>query len=314
MERLFKRAISAGRPDAVHADEHVELKSLGAVQRWLDTQCPLEERLERVREALVWELFEDRHFRGHALADVQWLTDNFMHEDLPTLKLLQTGETVPLKPNETQLPIFRLETIMRLTKQRRSKWIKCPNDVLTVDSLRQAFNDWKDDYKTWMDPWSQVQLCRIHQKKKHEFTRKRFRTSLFKMCGSYEFIVFWIRVRASSTSLRIFRMHFEGYWQKLHQQSKERVRRLNDAVAVVAGRLTDYANDYSTIGSAGQPALCARCGYVHTLQLGQDDEGKIFRTQFCPFCGRRLIHDLDSLRRVAKLDHFGSVLYCTYVN
>ena len=108
----------------------------------------------------MWELFEDRHFRGHALADVQWLTDNFMHENLPTLKLLQTGETVPLKPNETQLPIFRLETIMRLTKQRRSKWIQCPNDVLTVDSLRQAFNDWKDDYKTWMDPWSQSQLWR----------------------------------------------------------------------------------------------------------------------------------------------------------
>ena len=31
LERLFKRAIGAGRPDAVHAYEHAELKSLGAV-------------------------------------------------------------------------------------------------------------------------------------------------------------------------------------------------------------------------------------------------------------------------------------------
>ena len=38
MERLVsKRAIGAGRPDAVHANEQAELKNLSAVQRWLDT-------------------------------------------------------------------------------------------------------------------------------------------------------------------------------------------------------------------------------------------------------------------------------------
>ena len=59
--------------------------------------------------------------------------------------------------------------------------------------------------------------------------------------------------------------------------------------------------------------LCA-CGYVHILQVGHDDEEKSFRTQFCPFCGRRLINDLDLQRRGVKLDHFGSVLYCAFVS
>ena len=53
MERLFsKRAIGAGRPDAVHADEQAELKNLSAVQRWLDTQSPTEESLQPLREAV----------------------------------------------------------------------------------------------------------------------------------------------------------------------------------------------------------------------------------------------------------------------
>ena len=203
MERLCKRPASAVRPaehvanvaTGVSAERpFAEMNSMADVRRWLDSEtmmtCGDNVRVKRVQAAVTilqrpnpgqpdlrdlqkaenWNVSYRIAGRTKTLpeilADVQWLTDQFMHEDLPTLKLIQTGETVPLKPNETQLPIFRLETIMRLTQERRSKWIQCPNDVLTVDRLKQALNDWKDDYKTWMDAGSQIKLHRMPQKKK----------------------------------------------------------------------------------------------------------------------------------------------------
>ena len=44
---------NAVRPAVVHADEYVELKSFGEVQRLLETQCPFQERWQLVREAVV---------------------------------------------------------------------------------------------------------------------------------------------------------------------------------------------------------------------------------------------------------------------
>ena len=61
---------------------------------------------------------------------LRWLLDTFLWKDLACLKLLQTGETIPLEEEEEQLPHIRLEILIKLTQQKRAKWIQNPDDIL----------------------------------------------------------------------------------------------------------------------------------------------------------------------------------------
>ena len=60
-----------------------------------------------------------------------------------------------------------------------------------------------------MCPSSQLEWHKTEYSKRRTFERSRFRTFLFKMLGSYDLVIFWLRVPASGHSLHIFRKHFE---------------------------------------------------------------------------------------------------------
>ena len=63
-------------------------------------------------------------------------------------------------------------------------------------------------------------------RKKREWTRSRFRNFLFKIVGSYQLVVFWLYVKASWSTLRIFKQVFgeEGSGAK-KEKAKDKMKR-----------------------------------------------------------------------------------------
>ena len=51
---------------------------------------------------------------------LKWLLETCRFDSLASLKLLQTGKTVPLERDERQPPHIRLQTLINLTEQKRS--------------------------------------------------------------------------------------------------------------------------------------------------------------------------------------------------
>ena len=164
----------------------------------------------------VWELLEEQWQLAdddEATDDVSWLVAEFMFGNLAQLKLLRTGETVPLERQTEALkwetPSNRLQTVVQLTQQRRSRWVESPDEILSEENLKGLLAEWKDDWESWMCPSSQLEWHKTEYSKRRTFERSRFRTFLFKMLGSYDLVIFWLRVPASGHSLHIFRKHFE---------------------------------------------------------------------------------------------------------
>ena len=163
--------------------------------------------------------------------DLQWLLKNYLFDKLASLKLLQTGQAVPLEQEEKQPPHIRLETLIKLTEQKRSKWIQNTNDILPHQTLKLLLDEWKADYKAWMNQSAQDEWHRTPHSQRHEFTRVRFRNFFFKICGCYHLVIFWLRVQASWTSLCILQEVFDeersGVWQ---EEAKEKLNRAVQAV------------------------------------------------------------------------------------
>ena len=104
-------------------------------------------------------------------------------------------------------PMFhsRIEMLIKITQQRRSKYVDNPNDILPEDKVTELLNQWKDDYTTWMTESAQRGWYDVRPKKQHEYTRTRWRNFLWQMCGNYYLVVFWLYVPASWMSLRILK-------------------------------------------------------------------------------------------------------------
>ena len=150
---------------------------------------------------LVWSMLQEID----ELASVEWLLNSYLWGELASLKLLQTGEAVPLEQDETYSASIRLETLIKVTQQRRLNYVWNPNDILPEDTVTRLLNDWKKDYTSWMNKSSQRIWCGLRKDERREWTRKRFRVFFFKMCGNYDLVRFWLRVPASGMSLRIFK-------------------------------------------------------------------------------------------------------------
>ena len=142
-----------------------------------------------------------------ALESVQWLLDTYLFGKLAALKLLQTGEAVPLEQEEAHSASIRLETLIKVTEQRRKKWIRTPNEILSETTFKALYDEWKYEYKAWMNLSSQYAWYRV-KGSGHVWLRTRFRNFLFKMCGCQDLVLFWLRVPASAMSLRIFKEVF----------------------------------------------------------------------------------------------------------
>ena len=140
--------------------------------------------------------------------DLQWLLKNYLFDKLASLKLLQSGQAVPLEQEEKQPPHIRLETLIKLTEQKRSKWIQNTNDILPDETLKLLLDEWKDDYESWMNQKTQDEWRRLQRSNRREWTRVRFGNFLFKICGFYHLVIFWLYVHASPTTLSIFRQVF----------------------------------------------------------------------------------------------------------
>ena len=156
---------------------------------------------------LVWTMLEETD----EPESVEWLLNSYLWGELASLKLLQTGVAVPLEQDETYSASIRLETLIKVTEQRRSNYVRNPNDILPEDTLTELLNDWKADYTAWMNQSSQRIWYGLKVSQRREWTRTRFRNFFFKMCGNYDLVRFWLRVPASWMSLRIFKqMYVDG--------------------------------------------------------------------------------------------------------
>ena len=157
---------------------------------------------------------------------LKWLLETCLFDSLASLKILQTGKTVPLERDEDTPPHIRLQTLINLTEQKRSNWIINTNDILPDETFKLLYDDWKDDYESWMNESAQNEWWSVPETKRHEWTRSRFRNFLFKIVGSYQLVVFWLYVKASWSSLRIFRQVFaeEGSGAK-KEKAKDKMKR-----------------------------------------------------------------------------------------
>ena len=133
---------------------------------------------------------------------------NYFFDKLASLKLLQSGQAVPLEQEEKQSPHIRLETLIKLTEQKRSKWIQNTNDILPDETVKLVLDEWKDDYESWMSQKTQDEWWRLRRSNRLEWTNVRFGNFLFKICGFYHLVIFWLYVHASPTTLTIFRQVF----------------------------------------------------------------------------------------------------------
>ena len=139
---------------------------------------------------------------------VEWLLNSYRSGEPASLKLLLTGEAVPLEQEEGFPPIIMLETLIKVTKKRRSNYVNHPYDILPEDTVKELLNDWEDDYNAWMNQSSQATFYRLEVPQRREWTQNRFRNFLSRMCSNVDLVRFWLRVPASWMSLRIFKEVF----------------------------------------------------------------------------------------------------------
>ena len=189
----------------------------------------VEQPAEAITQApSVWALLD----QPPANDALQWLLEKYLWGSLSSLKLLQTGETVPLEQDEEQPSHIRLQTLIKLTEQKRSKWIQNSNDILPDDTFKLLYGEWKADYTSWMNQKAQDEWWSVEWNKRREWTRVRFRNFLFKICGCYHLVIFWLRVQASWTSLCIFQQVFDeertGVWE---EEAKDKMERAVQAVS-----------------------------------------------------------------------------------
>ena len=152
----------------------------------------------------VWRMLEETNDP----ASVEWLLEKCLYNELGSLKLLKTGVVVPLEHEEQYSASIRLEMLIKITQQRRSRYYDNPNDILSIDKVTDLLNELKDDYPSWMTESAQRGWFDAPHRERHAYTRSRWRNFLWKMCGHYYLVVFWLYVPASWRSLRIFMQIF----------------------------------------------------------------------------------------------------------
>ena len=179
----------------------------------------------------VWAWLDE----GTADDEMQWLLKNYLFDKPASLKLLQSGQAVPLEQEEKQPPHIRLETLIKLTEQKRSKWIQNINDILPDETLKRLLDEWKDDYESWMNQKTQDEWWRLQRSNRREWTCVRFRNFLFKICGFYHLVIFWLYVHASPTTLAIFRQVFCEKTSSVWKETSD--DKLKKAVQAVRDRL-----------------------------------------------------------------------------
>ena len=178
----------------------------------------------------VWTMLEETDDPQ----SVEWLLNSYLWGDLAALKLLPTGVAVPLEHGETFSANIRVQTLINVISQRRSYYTSNPNAILPEHTVSRLFKDWKLDYTTWMNEAAQRDWYGLRVSRRHEWTRTRFRTFLFQMCGNYELIRFWVRVGVSWMSLRIFKRVFVNDDQETNKEIK-----LTRAVEAVRNALSN---------------------------------------------------------------------------
>ena len=160
-----------------------------------------------------WDLLANAAANGDSEFDqnsLRWLLDTYVFNKVACLKLLQNGQAIPVGPFERQPPILRLETFIRLTKERRSEVTKDPDEILSFDTVERIIAAWRKNWWSWMlgeetkkkwwDTWGD---------KREDFEKCRFRTFIFQMCGSRNLLKFWLHVPASYSTLVIFQHCFD---------------------------------------------------------------------------------------------------------
>ena len=165
---------------------------------------------------VVWTMLEETDDPE----SVEWLLNSYLWGELAALKLLPTGVAVPLEHEETYSASIRVQTLINVISQRRSYYESNPNAILAEHTVTRLLNDWKRDYTAWMNEAGQRTWYGLRVSQRREWTRTRFRTFLFQMCGNYDLIRFWVRVPVSWMSLRIFKRVFVNGEQETSKEIK----------------------------------------------------------------------------------------------
>ena len=217
------------------ADELAEIKSiwhaasnLDEVAKALQDTClpfgvydsphaGAEQPAEVITQApLAWQLLEapDLSIAENAL---QWLLHKCFGNKLASLKLSRTGQVIPLDNDERQPPHIRLHIMMSVLQERRRRWTRSNDEILPFEIGKALMCEWQDDYTSWMsqaaqEEWYKKFYSQLRNNKwrkdTHHFEKSRFRNFLWKMCGCYELVLFFVRVQPSWHSLAIFHEFF----------------------------------------------------------------------------------------------------------
>ena len=180
-----------------------------------------------IQAPAVWEMLE-QNIDDEAM---EWLKKKCYTGKLASLKLLQNGHVILLEHDQQQAPHIRVETLIRITQQKRRAWINSPDDILSADDAQRILATWKADHNSWMKQSSQQQWLTLAQGERHEFERRRFKAFLFRMCGSCHLVKFWLRVKPSWRSLHTFYEIVECHssYSKEHRldMAVQRIKELN---------------------------------------------------------------------------------------
>ena len=194
---------------AAHTTEYAAGYTLGE-------PCP-----EITQTPSLWDLVE----HDPTARAVQWLLDQCLWGEIGRLKLLHSGQTIPLESDEIQPPNIRIETLIHVTQDRRQRYISHSDEVLGDNTTKKLLDEWKADYRAWMNQDTQQRWWAAGtQQQRHQLERKSFRSFLFHMCGCRELVLFWLRVKPCWPSLCIFHDLLKSDFRATNQE------RINAAV------------------------------------------------------------------------------------
>ena len=107
-------------------------------------------------------------------------------------------------PRQLEYLHTRHAAVISVFRQKREKWIQDPDDILPRETVSTILNQWKNDYESWMNSASQERVLRVSARTRHDYLRVTFRAYMFKMAGDMQLARFWLHVKPSWCSLRIF--------------------------------------------------------------------------------------------------------------
>ena len=148
----------------------------------------------------------------------EWYARQYLFGSLAPCQLLTSGRILRHEDIHTlqKLPfVFRLETFIRIIQIRREPVAANGSEILSNEQYYHIFSAWRADWPSWMNQQTQRDWYDTPERDRRSFVRRRFRTFLHQMMGSYVFACFSLYVPITLDSFKIFKyvvQRHQGVW------------------------------------------------------------------------------------------------------